>query len=72
MPTPCYPTPTPTPSAIVHEVELNDFVVQSVVVDDHHEYRVLRYGSVVTQSHEGFGSTGLALYSGLQYAVWMP
>lgn len=54
---------------VSYSVEVDNLTVEAVTINDAHEYRIRKGQTVLFQSDEGYGQTGIALRDGLLKAT---
>ena len=50
---------------VIYSVEVDGLTVEAVTINDAHEYRIRKGQTVLLQSDQGYGQTGIALRDGL-------
>ena len=51
---------------VSYSVEVDGLIVEAITVNEAHEYRIRKGQTVLLQSDQGYGQTGIALRDGLR------
>ena len=54
---------------IIYSVEVDDLTVEAITIHDAHEFQIRKGQTVLFQSDDGYGQTGIALRDGLFMAT---